>query len=316
MINVGNLLQQAYINNRFPHSTSILGKHVEEIRQRSILEAQAYLFAFLDSRSFQFDARDNDSWKGFISGLVERHSISTNPPTAYKAAVDSIEDLHAKTERLLADKQTEIDKLHRDYETLRGTCHDTEAKHRQLLSETLTRAQREHEDLVKTHQGSMVLLQKTFRENMTLRAPVEYWEQRVTHHKERANILGWWSFGSMGLLAASALLVAFWVLSDIPPGGTPQTWKVVVLALVGTLGIWAVRLIVRIFLSHTHLATDASERVVMVKTYLALLEGDKLPSDDDRKLILQTLFRSASDGIVKDEGLPHPGLELLTKLGK
>jgi len=53
----------------------------------------------------------------------------------------------------------------------------------------------------------------------------------------------------------------------------------------------------------------------MVKTYLALLEDDKVLPDDDRNLILQSLFRPASDGIVKDEGLPHPALNVLTKLG-
>ncbi len=53
----------------------------------------------------------------------------------------------------------------------------------------------------------------------------------------------------------------------------------------------------------------------MVKTYLALLESEKLPSDDDRKLILQSMFRPAADGIVKDEGLPNPLLEALTRTG-
>jgi hypothetical protein len=69
------------------------------------------------------------------------------------------------------------------------------------------------------------------------------------------------------------------------------------------------------FLSNAHLATDAAERVVMVKTYLSLLEAEKLPADDDKKLILQALFRPASDGIVKDESLPHPALDFITKLG-
>jgi hypothetical protein len=52
----------------------------------------------------------------------------------------------------------------------------------------------------------------------------------------------------------------------------------------------------------------------MLKTYLSLLESERLPSDDDRKLILQSLFRPASDGIVKDEVIPHPALDALTKL--
>jgi Family of unknown function (DUF6161) len=70
------------------------------------------------------------------------------------------------------------------------------------------------------------------------------------------------------------------------------------------------------FLSHLHLSTDAAERVVMVKTYLSLLEGDHLSGDEDRQLILQALFRPASDGIVKDEGLPPSAFEFLTRQSK
>ena len=33
------------------------------------------------------------------------------------------------------------------------------------------------------------------------------------------------------------------------------------------------------------------------------------------QVILQPLFRPAADGIVKDEGLPHPALEWLTRSG-
>jgi hypothetical protein len=67
------------------------------------------------------------------------------------------------------------------------------------------------------------------------------------------------------------------------------------------------------FLSHLHLATDAGERVVMVKTYLSLIEGQGIASDGHRQLILQALFRPAADGIVKDEGIPPTVLELLTR---
>ncbi len=88
------------------------------------------------------------------------------------------------------------------------------------------------------------------------------------------------------------------------------------LVLIGLFTIWGVRLVVRMFLSHIHLATDAAERVVMVKTYLSLIEGDRVKSVEDRQLILQALFRPASDGIVKDEGIPPSFLELLTRSPK
>ena len=54
----------------------------------------------------------------------------------------------------------------------------------------------------------------------------------------------------------------------------------------------------------------------MARTYLSLLEGDRLASKEDRQLILQALFRPASDGIVKDEGVPFSLAEVLTRTGK
>jgi hypothetical protein len=54
----------------------------------------------------------------------------------------------------------------------------------------------------------------------------------------------------------------------------------------------------------------------MARTYLSLLEGDRLASKEDRQLILQALFRPTSDGIVKDEGIPPSALEFLTRQSK
>ena len=81
-------------------------------------------------------------------------------------------------------------------------------------------------------------------------------------------------------------------------------------------GFCRVSLIVRMFLSNLHLASDADERVVMVKTYLSLIEGDQLSSNEDRQLILKALFRPTTDGLVKDEGIPPSFLEFLSRSSK
>ncbi|WP_425487836.1 DUF6161 domain-containing protein [Microvirga lupini] len=48
---------------------------------------------------------------------------------------------------------------------------------------------------------------------------------------------------------------------------------------------------------------DAEERATMVKTYLALTE--KHAADEkDRALVLASLFRPTTDGIVRDDGAP------------
>lgn len=317
MLQVSRQLEDCFGGKtRFPHSSTPLAKRVEQIRTRDPLEALAYLYVHLPQKNgYQFDARDASSWRGFIEGLIELHGISTISEERHQALQASLDELRTKSERTLGQKRKDINRLHKEF------VQQKEAVDLQLTNfeaEALAffqRNQEAHDLKIDEHEKRMAALQNSFREEMALRAPVEYWEGRKTHHEGRATITGWWAFGSMAGLAGIIGSAAYWVLSALGADGKPDTWRVAVLALVGALGVWAVRLIVRMFLSHTHLTTDAAERVTMVKTYLALLESDKMPSDDDRKLILQSLFRPAADGIVKDEGLPNPLLEVLTRTG-
>lgn len=308
-------LQHAYVTNRFPHSSSPLGIRVEEIRGADPLQALAYLFTFLPYQNYTFDARDVSSWKGFLAGLHEQFEVADSPQQTYQATLKSVEGLEAKLATTLGEKTEAYNALHRHYERVSADINAQKTTQTEEFTTFLERNQESHDEALKAHQESMTNLETVFREKMSLRAPVEYWEDRCTHHQERTTVSGRWAFGAMAVLTVFIGLVAAWVLHNLSPDGKPEVWRVSVLVLVGVLGVWATRLLVRMFLSHIHLATDAAERVVMVKTYLSLLESGKLFSDEDRKLILQALFRPASDGIVKDEGLPHPALDALTKLG-
>jgi hypothetical protein len=92
-------------------------------------------------------------------------------------------------------------------------------------------------------------------------------------------------------------------------------WKVSILLAVSTLGIWLTRLCTKIFISNLHLKTDADERVTMMLTYLALLRKGKGPPENERQLILQTLFRPSLTGFIKEDG-PAGFFELLKVLKK
>jgi hypothetical protein len=75
-------------------------------------------------------------------------------------------------------------------------------------------------------------------------------------------------------------------------------------AVISTFVIWGLRLLVKVFLSKLHIADNAAEREMFIKSYLALLneheEGVK--DDNDRQLILQAIFRPSSDGLINDDG--------------
>lgn len=91
----------------------------------------------------------------------------------------------------------------------------------------------------------------------------------------------------------------------------PPWWKLGLLLILATFLIWLVRIIVQLFQSHMHLEGDARERETMLLTYLAMLKENVAPKEDHKLLILQTLFRPASTGIIKDDAAPSTWLEIL-----
>ena len=98
-----------------------------------------------------------------------------------------------------------------------------------------------------------------------------------------------------------------------PTKWRPEYENIAIVLAAGVFSVWAVRLCVQLFLSNVHLLTDASERVVMAKTYLSMLRKPGSIKDEDRAVILHALFRPAATGVVKDDGIPLSILELVTK---
>ena len=99
---------------------------------------------------------------------------------------------------------------------------------------------------------------------------------------------------------------------DKPILTSDNIWKFSIMLLISTIGIWLTRLSTKIFISNLHLGTETYERVTMIKTYFSLLAEDKGLKDDDRELILQTLFRPSTTGFIKDDG-PSNIPEVLAK---
>ena len=65
--------------------------------------------------------------------------------------------------------------------------------------------------------------------------------------------------------------------------------------------LWIIRITVKIALSNLHLSEDAHERVVMIKTYLAFISEGHGLEENDKQLIMTSLFRPSNIGIIKDE---------------
>lgn len=83
-------------------------------------------------------------------------------------------------------------------------------------------------------------------------------------------------------------------------------------ALLITLFGVLIKITLRQFNTHSHMALDAAERITFTKTYLALLNEGKLKADEDRRLILESLFRSSQPGSLVEIPFSSP-IELILK---
>jgi hypothetical protein len=156
-------------------------------------------------------------------------------------------------------------------------------------------------------------IKNTFHTKMALEAPVTYWQKKSTHHLYNTII-----FGTLTII--SFFLVSWFLyhtLSDFF-GDTSTThpveyWRIGSFLLFASLGIWIVRIFVRLLLSNIHLRTDADERVTMIQTFLALASDGKIDTEKSLLIILEALFRPASTGVVRDDAAPASPLEMLTR---
>lgn len=313
-------IQQAFLQRKLPHSSTPLAKRVDAYRKEAGEQAASYFLAVwmipATSRG-AIQAAEFVAWRGVFEGLLERFQMPQAVAKGKKAAAEqSLDQLRAKTEQLLGEKTEAYDALHREYQSLAESIRLAAATQSSGFESAQGQRQSDFDQLKADHEKAMEALRKTFREELALRAPAEYWKTKRDGHHKWAWVTGGVSFSAIGGAAVGLGWQVHDLLVKTPAGAVPDTWRLAVLALIGVFTVWALRLVVRMFLSHLHLLTDGGERVVMVQTYLSLLEGDHLTSKEDRQLILQALFRPAADGIVKDEGIPFSLAEALTRSGK
>ena len=312
-------LEDAYVRSKLPHSSTPLAKRIDAYRQEAGDQSATFFAAVFvpPDQGHHFQPQELSGWRGVVEALIDRFQLASAPQKGRKqAAEQSFEQLRTKVESLLGEKTTAYDALHREYAALAESVRGTAASQAQAFDEAQKKRDGDFETLVNEHKQAMENLRKTFREEIALRAPAEYWETKRQSHLQMSWITGVLSFLAIGGAAGGLVWLIHDLVSKTPVGAQPDAWRIAMAVLVGVFALWGARLIVRMFLSHLHLLTDAAERVVMVKTYLSLLEGDRLASKEDRQLILNALFRPAADGIVKDEGIPPSMLEFLTRQGK
>jgi hypothetical protein len=166
---------------------------------------------------------------------------------------------------------------------------------------------------VETAKAELNRLTSAYNEHMALKSPVAYWQENGdTHHASAKTYLKVLAL----VVPISVLLLAGigWFLlgsEERPPVG-----HIILFFMFAGLIVWLLRVLSRLYLSHKHLEVDARERIVAAKTYLALIGEGVEAREAERTIIMGTLFRPASIGILHDDAVPASSIELVGRLMK
>jgi hypothetical protein len=171
------------------------------------------------------------------------------------------------------------------------------------------------EKLLKESGERLEKIEKWYAAELGLHSAVKYWGQKGKIHRALAALAA--------IATASAAFVYFTivlpsqfssVLAKLKVDANDSNWRIGVAAGLILLGIWLVRILVRLTLSQIHLATDAAHRRVVIHTYLALLRNEtQAVTADDRSKVLEVVFRPVSDGVVRDDAMPPSPWEVVTR---
>lgn len=244
--------------------------------------------------------------------------ISTTPPPSF----DNFKAISAQ----LDGKLTSIAKTHEEHKEKGDAIY---AEHSKALKQLHDQHTEQNKQTCKTTEDRLVALEKTYNDKMALQATVAYWRKKAGGHKAKsiafaiASLVcgggGFYLLDQMGRgLFLNHQQVAGSQQQNAQNGlnalGNISMGEVAIFIIAATGVVWLVRLLVRLLLSELHLKNTADERAVMIQAYLSMLRDPKHGlTADDRKVILGVLFRPSPSGLVKEDALPHPLLEMLTR---
>jgi len=212
----------------------------------------------------------------------------------YQSRIDEATIQNQKVDGLISDWQEQTETQSADLET-----------HKNLFKEKfdteLNKARADLENLT-----------KTYDDKLALQASVKYWGIQHQSHVEKSK-----QFAKalvISTISIFLIIILYAIFGLDKPFSEMPVSRLLTAAAITTFGIWVIKILANIFMSHLHLATDAQERRTMIHTYLALTRKGHGPKEEDRQLILQTLFRPSTTDMVKNDQGPTQLVDLINRI--
>lgn len=301
--------EQFYKGQMILNSTAPKGGWLLKLQQErgAIIAVGAY--AALLGRDLQNTINQPQLIEGMIEGFLFTREIDWTASAHHEA----LNRLKSQYEGNISDQDTRFKVIEQQNTALNESFQIALKEKKSALDELHAGQTTEFQRLTEEHVANLKAIEQTYDQKLALQKPVEYWEDKGKYHGVRSK---WFGISSLivGIGLAGLLgWLAHWVFGNLPQGENPKQWQIAIFLVAAFFAIWLTRILVRLFLSHLHLATDAAERSTMILTYLSMAREGSQFAPEDKTLIVQHLFRSVSDGLVKDDAAPPSLFEFMTR---
>jgi len=290
-------------------STSPEGRFVLElVETRSPVIAAGALLAFLEKKE-----RESKMRMPLIEGAIEASLFRKDLEHSGAVNQQILAELSAKYDGGITEQKRRLGEIESANTALNGEFRTRLEDHAASLAQLRRDREAEFQAAFAKHEQKLQELEDVYNKKLALQQPVSYWKDKAAEHSKRAMSLEsrckW-----IGFLLCIVLAAICWrTLGTLDAGENPKHWQVGVVLLAAFAAIWIMRILVRLYFSHVHLHSDACERQTMILTYLAIAREGSQFEPKDKSIILERLFRPATDGVVRDDATPPTLLEYFSR---
>lgn len=250
-----------------------------------------------------------------LNGVLNAYEFENQNQNTFtkrsRAEKSSISRLRADFEKYYNRIEKEISDLFNDSSEKQNEYNlklkRLEQAHEEQFAEWFSTCQQNFSEFEENSNRKVIELESLYSEKLMLEKPAIYWAKRAEKLKEEGHK---WLWGLI-LVSTVGLISLVTILGFLSNGSLNSVfsevsiavrWSVVFLTIVSLLA-YAIKTFSKLTFSSFHLARDAEERQQLVYVYLAL-KKDSMVENEERQLILQSLFSRAESGLLKDDASP------------
>ena len=146
-------------------------------------------------------------------------------------------------------------------------------------------------------------LEETYKNKLSLEAPEELWYNRSKEYREKAKYWTWVLIGSalalVGFLTGLVMVIHDYSLDTIQE--IPFISKSFILVSIISFFVYIIRVLIKIVMSNHHLATEYEQKAALTRFYQALTLAGTDIAQEERIIIIHSLFSKSDTGLVKTD---------------